>query len=509
MGTIDHDLTAIFEAERKDAQEPLGLAEVVARRAGRRRRTALAGTAAAGLALAGLAATLGVSIAQNPQPAASAPGDIVVSLATDYVGSATTLSLTHYCGEAPPAPAPITGDFSLTSQVPSLADNLTTDVTANGGGYGAVRTRDVLSLAARHDGHGKVRVGWLFVQNGVVVGYIQDGPWVGNFATGFNAWSSSKPMSLDSWTLEAASCDPGSPIVGLQYGDTWSLPAGDYEAYPIVAVDTTNQFDALATLAAAGISPSPISGVTLPGSWDCRYSTERSGRTPINCVEPSIYDPGTNRASVTVPPEFQSPAIHETLVGNPLPYSRTGALPEQPTTDWGIGSDSPGFDYCTDPQWSDAGVQVSDATDDEVFAHMTADLGGLSARSEIDVDASILADQRYDGTYAGLANFDFWVVAEPYNGGWYPVAHGVASVNGGGQLTLDRYVGPTPVRLHVDQVTWCGQPPASDVPLMGALLGRATWPAGEWASHEATFGADISPTLTAPVDYYVIPGLNY
>ena len=44
---------------------------------------------------------------------------------------------------------------------------------------------------------------------------------------------------------------------------------------------------------------------------------------------------------------------------------------------------------------------------------------------------------------------------------------------------------------------------------MGALLGRATWPAGEWASHEATFGADISPTLTAPVDYYVLPGFNH
>lgn len=496
MSDIERDLNKVFQAERKATQAPKGLADVVARQAGRRRMGVFAGTAAVGLVAAGAIATLGLTFVRTPAPAAAPTDPIDVRLSIDTLGGAANggLGLADYCGGAAPSAAPITEHFALTPNVQSFADDLSTSLVDDGqGGIGVPNVRgdsslgmwgqinaarmgfpDIVALTPRADGVGGILSGWLFVQDGVVVGFLDFQPAVGDPSTGLSVWSANEPLLLSAVTPIASVCETGGPT--STRGEWATLPVGEYEAYPVVRVDTSIQYDAIHYLADQGISPQPLSynGTSAPGSWDCEQAIASGDLAPVDCVE-GYLDAGTRSVAVTVPPAYQSPEIHDTLIGNPIPYSRSGS----PSL---LGSEfrenAPTFDYCTNEQLAQWGIDLSappSSGPDPILYWGQGNIDSLRSGASVTIDGLLLGPAGQDGTLTGLTDLSAGLVARPEMLPIFDVGHASATVSGGGPVTLDRYVGPTPITLEIDDAVWCGAPLPADVELGVVISGTATF----------------------------------
>ncbi|MBN2176503.1 MAG: hypothetical protein JW722_02470 [Demequinaceae bacterium] len=493
MGSIDRDLQGIYDSERDATRTPAGLVDVVARRAGRRRGSAIAGTAAAGLAVVGLVASLGVAVARNSEPVTTPDQPIEVNM---YVGPTQgwqnegAMDLVEFCGEAAPQTKPISEYFTLSSNVESLADDLSTDVTfhvdtfAGTSEITGTERSGVLQITSRIDGAGGLMQGWLFVQDGIVVGYVDNVTPGTDPLTGVRTWEDGGSTLLTANTSVAVSCEAGEMaddpfwLVGdaYVYGPSPAsiLPAGDYEAYPVVRIEASDKTDARRTLAASGISTSLVGPGRLaePGSWDCQQATEAAGLTPIDCVE-GLYDQAWAIATVTVPPEFQSPDIDVTLVGVPLPYSRTGeAVVEEPESQW---TTEHTYGMCShglvDGFWQTDGLPPS-----LVSPQGFAVLDPLLANSSLTTSAGILDDPQDDGTLEGIVDFEVLLATDLDDSPRFTFAGSArATINDGGPIILDRYSGPTTVTLTLSDVTWCGDPPPEGTVLSAAITGSAVF----------------------------------
>ncbi|MCJ7827019.1 MAG: hypothetical protein MUP36_02115, partial [Demequinaceae bacterium] len=360
-----------------------------------------------------------------------------------------------------------------------------TDVTFyTDGGFGTTGKHDILNITSRVDAASGLMQGWLFAQDGVVMGYVDNVMPDESLSTGFRAWEEGGSTSLSTNTAVAVSCDAGS-MVGITHVYDMSpstiLPIGDYEAYPVVQIDTSPKLDAFRTLASQGISTSSVweGGLSEPGSWDCRQAAEATGLTPAECVE-GLYEDASGIATVTVPPELQSPDIHVTLIGVPLPYHRTGEIVLQEPEAWPWEDSESDFDVCT-PEQTEAFWAEVNSYGNAPFAPLSGSvvIDPLLTDPALTTSAEILGQPADDGALSGIIDFEVFLNAGPEESQLMyrhvSVGFARATVNGGGAILLDRYTGPTAVTLTLSDVAWCGEPPPEGTTLSATILGSATF----------------------------------
>lgn len=454
---------SIAGQERRYSKEGAAANPVTKARIRRRRGGIAVGTVTAILAGVGLAASLGLALANKEGPADEPDRPITVqflpsNLSQAYAGSFGAM---WYCGEPAPTPAPITGDFTLAWAVDSLGDDLTD--LAPGGVYSP--HPNVLTLSGRHAGAGFVSVAYLFVRDGVVVGFSEGGTVSPTGPSGVPEWGASGTLTIDAVTDGAAAC--GTFDYSLQEQPQGNLPSGNYKVYPVVRIESTAETDALRALAALGISSETTAFDLGPGSWDCRNEAALKGLTPVGCVEQFATGERVELATITIPPELQVPRVRETLVGAPIPYTRVGTFPGQNAEPTAVEPDFPVCEPIDPPEGRWSFVNSLD---------IYADLAEIEAGAGHTIDGYVLADPMSDGSIAFPDGLEFVVFrwSDPTLQSW-PVARGRMTVDGSHPITLDRFSGPTPVTLTVDSLDWCGGIPGPDSTLWVRFTGYSTW----------------------------------
>ncbi|MCJ7827403.1 MAG: hypothetical protein MUP36_04100, partial [Demequinaceae bacterium] len=345
--------------------------------------------------------------------------------------------------------------------------------------------RDILNLATRVDAAGGITAGWLFVQDGVVVGYVDGVPLSEDLPPGLRVWTNGGSTSLSANTAIAISCAPDtgrSRWDPFYLSSSTILPAGEYEAYPIIKVDTSPQFDAIHTLVTKEIAPVLVSDYAIgsPGSWDCQQAIESTGLVPIDCVE-GLYDASTGVATVTVPPEFQSPDIHVTLVGAPIPYTRTGVVVER---DWfetepgGEPSPSPTYVpdlYACTPEQHEAFWADKDSLFEVMLLDGSAVIDPFLTGPRYTTSLEVLADPETDGAFSDVVDLGVTLSVVQEGKEFVIVGYALATINDGALVVLDRDSGPITTTLTLSETTWCGQPPPEGAKLEAQIHGPASF----------------------------------
>ena len=480
--TIEDGLArSIARAERAYAAEHATDGPRTVRRIRRRRGAVVAGTVTAIVAAAGLAASVAAAMVGHHDPADNGPKPLTVTFVPGSLVLPNSTHATWYCGKEPPEVAPITGEFALTVNPTPWVDDLSAVARDASGALVWPDHPNAAVLTTRGSGGGAVITGWLFVQDGIVVAYwdaIDPGN-VDMRAGSIQRWSPGTEFPLSGGPL-ATSCTPASDSGVVGYPP---LPAGEYEAYPIVRIVSSIQTDAALVLADLGASETSVESGGA-GSWDCRQAIANHGLVPVNCLDANVFDPATDQATVEVPAEKRNPARDVLLVGTPIPYTVTGVAPSfappEPLAE-------PAFAVCDAEPASEAQRSL------DLYASATAIVNDPSGP----LDASILGDADSDGMVSFPTGLDVSVTRFPLSGGPSGVVgRGHATIDGGGRLILDRYAGPTKVSLVITSLEWCGDRPA------GGIYSSYVSLDGEeavWTDHGPTVLVPISAFVDSPL----------
>ncbi len=386
------------------------------------------------------------------------------------------------CGAPAPKPRHTSGSFSLSEQAWDVTTEGTNGVISSGGTAlfdGDARANVTYSARIASSDPEPTPllvspVAFVYVQDGVVVG------WAGSrFDFGSSAFVTAMPDSARALTGPVppadTSCVGGAPVAG-------SVPAGEYQVYPVVRLLASPELAAEAWLFWHGFTVPDMArdASGTPDSWDCRHPQSYDSRkvTTALCATEPIAGVSINRdaESISVPytATYFAKNVDNTLVGDPTVVTlKAVPVPSGLTETPASASDL----RCGALVANLPGDSWGPAATTPIEQSVVESFGAAEASNEEGLRLAILP------ATPGVTRVTYPEPLRTWIYGWNTGAQysdsrvtilgtATATVASGAPIPLDRVAGPSVTTVTLTDVRWCDGPdgPADPASIRGLTV---------------------------------------